>query len=437
MKFPYKCIEFTKEGRLYDASEREVISQWIAANNLTDLFIISHGWNNDMDEADSLYRDLSGFLGEALGAVTGKKFGVLGAYWPSKRFADADLIAGGGAAGIDSGEQVAVNGLIDILRTEFTDATHQPILQALEKTSRQLMTHDNAPQEFVRKIGELLQLVQLGSAETEDNLASAILDEENPKTLLIRLADAEAIGTPAENGGAAGGITNINTAEDTEDAAARLGFVDDIVAGARNLLNLTTYYTMKERAGTVGKRGMQPLILNIINTFPQLRLHLIGHSFGGRLMATAVSSLPANHAVNTLVLLQAAFSHYGFSDNFDGKGGKGLFRSAVSERKVKGPVIISHTHNDKAVGKAYAVASRLANQTASFFGGPDDKFGGIGANGAQKSGASNAFKMMRNSQYKFQPGMIYNLNADNCIGGHSDIRKIEVAEAIANCIDFS
>ena len=57
-----------------------------------------------------------------------------------------------------------------------------------------------------------------------------------------------------------------------------------------NVLNFTTYYEMKARAGTVGKNGVGQLIDHLA---PQVeRIHLIGHSFGGRVVAAAAAARP-------------------------------------------------------------------------------------------------------------------------------------------------
>jgi len=49
---------------------------------------------------------------------------------------------------------------------------------------------------------------------------------------------------------------------------------------------------------------------------------------------------------------------------------------------VAGPILITHTANDKAVGIAYALASRISGQTGAALGDATDVFGGIGRNGA-------------------------------------------------------
>ena len=66
----------------------------------------------------------------------------------------------------------------------------------------------------------------------------------------------------------------------------------------------------------------------------------MGHSFGGRLV-TAAESGPETFAPNTMALLRAAFSHNGFSANYDDKGTAGFFRKVVSEGRVGGPILIS------------------------------------------------------------------------------------------------
>jgi len=54
-----------------------------------------------------------------------------------------------------------------------------------------------------------------------------------------------------------------------------------------NLLNLTTYFKRKIRAGPVGSKGVAPLIDRLAAQVQ--RVHLIGHSFGGRLVTAAAA----------------------------------------------------------------------------------------------------------------------------------------------------
>jgi pimeloyl-ACP methyl ester carboxylesterase len=168
--------------------------------------------------------------------------------------------------------------------------------------------------------------------------------------------------------------------------AAGLGQVfSGVKSAALNLLNFTTYYQMKERAGLVGSSGVNAVMRQIRAKFPGLKVHLIGHSFGGRLV-TAAADGPANQPPvkpNSMTLLQAAFSHNGFAEKFD-QSHDGFFRKVVTDGKVSGPIVITYTKNDNAVGLMYPLASLIAGRTRVRWR-RHDPYGGIGRNGAQKT----------------------------------------------------
>ena len=58
-----------------------------------------------------------------------------------------------------------------------------------------------------------------------------------------------------------------------------------------NVLRTATYWEMKNRAGVVGCRGLGPLIGQIDAAAPALRIHLLGHSFGARLVSDSLSAV--------------------------------------------------------------------------------------------------------------------------------------------------
>ena len=151
------------------------------------------------------------------------------------------------------------------------------------------------------------------------------------------------------------------------------------------MLNTVTYYTMKARAGDVGANGVAPLVDQINAAAPDRRIHLAGHSFGARVVSAAATNVTT--PIESLTLLQGAFSHYGFTTNYAGSGKDGAFRGALANGRIHGPVVITHTHNDQAVRLAYAVASRLAGQAGAAVGDKHDLYGGIGANGSQGTNA--------------------------------------------------
>ena len=62
--------------------------------------------------------------------------------------------------------------------------------------------------------------------------------------------------------------------------------LDGIKAGARRIANFATYYQMKSRAGSVGRGGLGLVLARVRGKRGDLPLHLVGHSFGGRVVAS-------------------------------------------------------------------------------------------------------------------------------------------------------
>jgi pimeloyl-ACP methyl ester carboxylesterase len=208
--------------------------------------------------------------------------------------------------------------------------------------------------------------------------------------------------------------------------------VSGFLRAARNLLNLTTYYTMRDRAGKVGTAGIAPLLGALHAAAPDARIHLAGHSFGARAASAAANATDA--PIHAVILLQGAFSHYGFADNWDGNGADGLFRAVPS--RLHGPLVITHTKNDKAVGLAYAIASRLAKQVAVDIGGPNDRYGGVGRNGALKTPEAEPPSRLQpvGGTYTFKGRRVTNLQADDFVSGHSAVTGKEVAYALLTAL---
>ena len=114
----------------------------------------------------------------------------------------------------------------------------------------------------------------------------------------------------------------------------------------------------------------------------------------------------------------------------------GYFRRVVTQHNIAGPILITHTKNDKAVGIAYPLASRVNRDDAAAFGDENDRFGGLGRNGAQHTPESVLGELKDHaSTYAFQLGKIYNLKADNFIADHGDVRNKAVANLIVSGID--
>jgi hypothetical protein len=426
---PFFPLEITKDGKLFSAPEKAAIENAVnetGAGKLTDFFVISHGWNNDMAEARDLYNGLFTNISAQLpkhAALAGRKFAILGVFWPSKKFADSELIPSGGAASLgDDGDlnSAALKQKLESLKGTFDN----PDEAALDRAKALVDgIEDPAKQdEFVKIIQSLVP--QRPSDPTDD--ASDKFLASTGREVLATFSLPFMFTPPPGQGGGAQGLD-----DDLGGAASFGDFFSGVKAAAFRLLNFVTYYQMKERAGVVGKGGLNEMLASMRKARPDLRIHLIGHSFGARVV-TAAADGPVAIGPASLSLLQGAFSHNGFTEKFDGTT-NGFFRNVIAKSKVDGPIFATHTVNDKAVGIAYALASRFSNDNASDFGGPDDVFGGIGRNGAVKMHPAEFVQktlLAETGVYQFTAKKVHNLLADQFVSGHSDVKGPQIANAI-------
>jgi hypothetical protein len=433
--FPYFEVQFDKEGNVFDQSEVDKVLDFVSQHTASDLFVMSHGWNNDMNEARGLYKNFFDRVNDIAGSgqvpgIESRKFAVLGILWPSKKFAEEELIASG-AAGINSAVTVAfLQKQLDNLKGVFDKPDADADIEKAKQLVPQLENSPKAQHDFADLIRQLPKKRDTNPEDASDRFFT--LDGADLMKRMSRPAFA-----PPAHSGAAGGASAITSPGGPAGGAAGIGSLfSGIKSAARNLLNFTTYYQMKERAGVVGRSGVNQLIREIQERAPEIKTHLIGHSFGGRLV-TAAAFGPDNQPpikVNTMTLLQAAFSHNGFAQHFDGSH-DGFFRKVVTDGRISGPTLITCSKNDKAVGVAYPLASLIAGQNAAALGDKNDPFGGIGRNGAQHTPeASDGTLNPVGGAYQFQNGKLFNLNGDTLIMGHSDISKDEIAYALLTSV---
>ena len=272
---------------------------------------------------------------------------------------------------------------------------------------------------FHRCLGEFSRLAHAGSDpdDGEGDKAGADLPPGEPRMLLddpVPLFEryraalvAEGVDLDADQDGAAG----------IGDAFGRL------LHGAKEALRGATYWQMKNRAGTVGRAGLGPLLGQLP---PGVRAHLVGHSFGARLVSFALVGLPAGPSpVRAVTLLQGAFSHFAFASPLPFDAGR---RGALAgmPARINGPLVACFSEHDGAVGRFYPLDSAAAVN-------PSSRWGGIGANGAR--GVNAALEGIRpaGERYGFAPGAVLNIDASEVVrngrppsGAHSDIVHPEV-----------
>ncbi|MFN8526919.1 MAG: serine-threonine protein kinase [Chloroflexota bacterium] len=422
--FPYFELVFDEGGKPGKRTE-DVVAGVAGA---TDLLIFSHGWNNSPSDARDLYGRFYGSLRDLFssqsGPADGRSIAVAGVIWPSMRWADEQPWIpeedAGGAAGLGpSPAQPAVGDMVRGLRAVFKRPAQRKALDEMAGMLEGGLTGEAAPARFQALMKKLVTAKGGSAPEDEGELAGLL--REPARQVFERMATAVPTG---EGAGGAAGLGDL---------------FSTITEGAKMALRQLTYFEMKQRAGVVGQGGLGPLVGRIAAANPGLQIHLIGHSFGARLVSFSLAGLPADcHAVKTLFLLQGAFSHFAFADSLPHDAARGGALAGMMAR-VDGPLVATHTVHDTAVGKLYPVASFTAGQDASAVG--DDvgfRWGAIGHDGAQAVGAPDPPLGAVGTSYPFSTGAFTNLNGDDLMnrggppsGAHGDIVYPEIAWALA------
>lgn len=409
---PYYEPDFNADGSLNDATGDGDggLPAAVAAGGITDLFVMSHGWNNSVSSARQLYTAMFSLIADQLGGHT-DGVAVVGINWPSVLLPDDDP---------DSAPPVPSTGaeLAAALAPRFPGQAEQL------KTMGELL--DEKPQQSAK----LIEFHTLAAGLVTTKPQS---QEDSGESDIVK-------GDPLAVFGQAAGMAPKSTS-----AAQGLGNpFAGLWSGAREILRTMSYYEMKNRAGVIGERGLGPLLASLSGPDGAPRIHLIGHSFGARLVSYALAGLPktGTSPVKSLTLIQGAFSHFTFNRKLVFDPGRGPGGLAGLEERVDGPLLATYTAADRAVGWWYPAASMLARQDSQ--AGQDlwFRWGAMGHDGYQQDPAATALELSEAGKpYDFQRGHFYRLDANKVIddasqsefsGAHSDIKHPEVAWAIVS-----
>jgi hypothetical protein len=132
--------------------------------------------------------------------------------------------------------------------------------------------------------------------------------------------------------------------------------LDDDPVNPLNHIQLLTYYTMEKRADDVGDEGLYAILQLILKARPSqtsLRLNLFGHSFGCKVICSALQRLAGDQPTITdvsfsVVLLQAAFRTEALDD-------PKLYGTVIPY--FKPALLISKSAEDYALTRAFPAAA--------------------------------------------------------------------------------
>ncbi|GAA1912656.1 hypothetical protein GCM10009775_01540 [Microbacterium aoyamense] len=426
----YHLITYDKKGdEVRDADGTSATETALAdltapGADVTDVFIISHGWQGDYDDAISQYDRWIG-AADPDGAGDGIRPFIIGVHWPSKAWSDRELKSG--PSGLLSGgtdaasDAITVDEAVDEYATQLADDSTES--RAALTTILSYAARVDADQD----------------AEEGDELPSEVADAYR--------VIAERVGAAGDGDEALlGGGWNpdaVFAASTTDEGSGGLlgeGWFRKLREAVLTPLRQLTFWHGKNQAREFGERGGAQLVRAIMTASPA-RVHLIGHSFGTIVVAAAVrgpgkTPTPPPRPVSSLFLVQGAVSLWAFAPVAPHRfgGGRGYFADVATPAFVSGPIVVTRSKWDYAVGKFYPLAVKLASQYLL-----DDypKFGGIGTFGAQ--GVPGAIELealapdSRSNDIDFLPGTLYNVDARKIIdelqgaaGAHNDLAHDEL-----------
>jgi hypothetical protein len=440
--FDYYPLHFDASGNLQGMLDE--LSQ--RAGSATDIIFLAHGFRNDEDDATGLYtRFLHNFRANLsrpeLKGIAGRNYAVAAVFWPSKSFQESFQSAVGGVQAADpsSEEQAAVEQGLIALKSQVS-ADKQAALEKARLLISRLESDSIAQDQFTSLVLSVLDGINLGASEGVQEVRAQRGSEILAKLQLPIILPTQEVVSAADASGGVSGVGTVFSASDSDGGGATQGvgsFVGSILGAAGTFLNFTTWWVMKDRSGIVGANGVASAVRSLKTTHPALRIHLVGHSLGGRLMAGCAKSLAGDPMVqpDSVTLLEAAFSHFGFSKDC-GDGQAGFFRDVIDKKVSKGPLVATFSAMDTVVGHVYALASRVAGDNVKAIGDENDPFGGIGRNGAQKTAESVKERLHdAGDPYVFKTAVVNNLDGSaNLITSHGDVTNERVTYAFASVV---
>ncbi|MEW2623093.1 serine-threonine protein kinase [Streptomyces sp. NPDC048106] len=416
---PYWELTFDANGDA-DPPERDRLLAQVTEHGVRDLVVFAHGWNEDRSAATALYRR---FFAPFPALAPKARLGYAGVIWPSMRFSD-EPIPDFPKSVVATEAEAAPGPPLDkdtrrALLAAFPDRAS--VVDQLARLLDERPDGDAGLTEFGRLVRLLLDGAGPAAADTDEQGEPAVFTGE-PATVCAEFADALAAAAAPDG---AEGFSLPNPWE-----------------GAKELLRQATYYTMKGRAGSVGERGLGPLLGKLAATAPGVRVHLVGHSFGGRLVSFALRGLPGTaRSVKSVTLLEGAFSHYAFAERLpDDPHCSGALKGL--QGRIDGPLVCCHSHFDAALGTFYPLASRLAGDDRSFLGnavaavlGP--RWGAMGHDGVQAVPGTARLDLAGALAGRLPASGCVNVDAAAVVrrggppaGAHSDILHPELARVV-------
>lgn len=366
-KIPTGILKFDEAGKCMAPDTRKTLLQAIADGGFSHIIFMSHGWNTDFADAMGQYGAFLKHFESVMDLAPDAAFRpvFIGTAWPSVWFP------------LDEGPAMA--------GTRASDAIG-PVVAAV------------AEGEAADRLDTLLRQSKLSRAEVEEAVAIALpslrrtAEDEVPEAAELQAEEvvrAVAHMQAAEEGPRLTGRPGaIGAGAPAIGEAQIAGGLDRL--NPKHLLRLFSVYKMKDRAGAVGANGVAETLRMLAELDPPT--HLAGHSFGAKVMLSALTGGPTpKKPVATALLLQPALSHLAFATSVKGRSGTGGYIGALKSDRVARSVFTTYSRGDRALHDLFHLALRRPAdlgeiRIATAAGDPPSVYAALGGYGPRVSG---------------------------------------------------
>jgi hypothetical protein len=361
-------LRYDEHGRLQSPQTEQLLRTAISEQPASDVFLFSHGWNNTFEVAAKRYRDfITGYMRQRA------QFGIplpaayrpvlVGVIWPSTSFVFP----------WENGPTIAAAPVDDSSQTE----------EMLRLLSGGLDPESSAT--FVERVDGREVVDKVDAEAAAEALISALWpgndpdDGSNPPTVDEVINAWQSLeGNTTAGSVSTGGFGTVGRAAPAA-APVAAGFSLD----PRDLLRLGTVWKMKGRAGTIGATGVAPLVRHVLDE-TDARLHMIGHSFGARVMlsALAIGDPPTRNA-RSMLLLEPAVNRWCFAPKVVGSDTPGGYYPVLT--RVELPVFSTFSKYDIPLHDVFHIAVRGSSLGEPAIAAVDDtyRYGALGGFGPE------------------------------------------------------
>jgi hypothetical protein len=342
-EIPFEILEFDALGNCKDAARRDELVSRVQGGEFTNVFVFSHGWNNDWHDVTTAYgKFIKGFLQlrreHPRKTVEAYRPVLIGIFWPSivlvlpheRRPSPAGIVGRTGpkAKTTMAIEQCEVNDLAGAVGPE-----HRERFLTLVKFDEAKWGQAQA-EELARILAPVYAAIP-----DDDIPESAPLSKPEELLKLWRAAD--------EDPGSGVATTVKGHATGAARPAGNFTYLKP-----REIIRATTVRRMKDRSKVVGRVGVGDLLGKLLAGAP-VRVHLIGHSYGCQVVLSAVCSgnVTSVRKVESALLLQPAISAWCFAPEVHNTGEPGGYLPALS--LIRQPILTTFSARDKPLHTYY------------------------------------------------------------------------------------